>query len=215
MEVFVFVLEMIGVVAFAFSGAVEGIRKNMDVFGVCVLALTTSCGGGLLRDLLLGQLPPAMFRDPTFGLTSIVTALLVFLFFSVKGAYPKSKLFDWVLILFDSVGLGLFTVVGVSAVFNAGFGDNFFFTVFLGTVTGVGGGVFRDIIAQNTPYIFVKHVYASASMLGAVVCFCVRLFASEDFAILVGSCVVIIIRLLAAKFRWSLPKTKINEESQE
>lgn len=212
MDVFIYVMEIIGVVAFAFSGAVVGIWKHMDIFGVCTLALITSCGGGLLRDLFLGQLPPAMFKDPIFGFTSIATAIIVFLFFSSKGTYPKSKIFDWVLIFLDSVGLGLFTVLGVSAVFNAGFGNNFFFTIFLGTVTGVGGGVFRDIIAQNTPYIFVKHIYACASMLGAIVCFSLHLFASEDIAILVGSCVVVIVRLLAAKFRWSLPKVKLTSD---
>ena len=211
MEIFVFVLEIIGVAAFAFSGAVMGIRKDMDVFGVCILALTTSCGGGLLRDLLLGQLPPVMFRDPIFGLTSIATALIVFIFFSLKGNYPKSRVFDWLLIVFDSIGLGIFTVIGVSAVFDAGFGDNFFFTVFLGTITGVGGGVLRDILAQDTPYVFVKHIYACASMLGAVVCFCLRLLVSADLAAIVGSCVVIVIRLLAARFRWSLPKAKITD----
>lgn len=212
METFFFVLELIGTVAFAVSGAAVGIRKNMDIFGVCVLGLTTACGGGLIRDVLLGRLPPAMFCAPVYALTALGTSLLVFIVFALRWQL-KGRVADRLLLLSDSVGLGIFTMAGMSAAFSAGYGGNFFFTVFLGAVTGVGGGLMRDVMSGNPPYIFVKHIYACASLLGAVLAYLVWNAAGHNWATVAGCAAVLLIRLLAARFRWSLPRIDSGKES--
>ena len=211
MELFFLILELIGTVAFAISGAVVGIRRNMDIFGVCVLGLTTACGGGLVRDVLLGRLPPAMFCESVYALTALAAAILVFVFFALRLRLG-GKLSEALLLISDSVGLGIFTMVGMRAAISAGYGDNFFFTVFLGAVTGVGGGLLRDVMAQSPPYIFVKHVYACASLLGAVPAYFLWRAAGENWAILTGCALILLIRLLAAHYRWSLPRIRPRED---
>lgn len=206
MEIFVLVLELIGTVAFAVSGAVLGLKKNMDLFGVCILGLTTACGGGLIRDVLLGRLPPAMFREPVYALTAIVVSLVVFLPGIRRRLMTNQKVYDRVMLLADSAGLGIFTVYGVSAAYGAGYGGSFFFTVFLGTVTGVGGGVLRDVLAGMPPYIFVKHIYACAAIAGAIAAALLWPCTGKSAAMLAGCAVIFLIRLLAAHYRWSLPK---------
>ena len=108
--------------------------------------------------------------------------------------------------LADTLGLGVFTVVGVRAAFDNGMGINYFLPVFLGTITGVGGGLLRDIMAGDRPYIFVKHVYASASIVGAVVCVLCWNRIGEEAAMLIGVASVVVLRLLAIRYRWNLPK---------
>lgn len=208
MELFVFILEMIGTVSFAVSGAMIGLKQRMDIFGICVMGVVTACGGGVLRDLFIGQLPPAMFLDPVYALTAVIVAIIIFLP-SVRGLLGKvSHAYDGIQRVADSAGLGVFTAAGVAAAMHAGYGENFFFALFLGTITGVGGGVMRDVLASLPPYIFVKHIYACASMIGAAFCILLWPMAGESLSMLICCIVVFAIRLLAAKFRWSLPKAE-------
>lgn len=208
MEYFLYVMELIGTVAFAISGAMVGIKKSMDLFGICTLGLATACGGGLLRDILLGKLPPAMFCESIYALTAIGVSLLTFIFIARRVKTRHTHFFEGFLRIADALGLGIFTVVGVAAVMHNGFGDNFFFTVFLGTMTGVGGGLLRDMMAQEAPYIFVRHIYACASIAGAIICRLLWSLWGENVAMLIGAAVVIGVRLLAAHFRWSLPRIR-------
>ncbi len=209
MEVFIFILEIIGTVAFAVSGATVGIRKQMDLFGVACLGLTTACGGGLIRDVILGKLP-VMFTKSVYALTAIGVSLAVF---AIVARHVKTggKFYEVFLLLADSLGLGIFTVVGMSASYLAGYGDRIFPTVFLGVITGVGGGLLRDVMAEEPPYIFVKHIYATASIIGGFVCYFVNDLLGESVGMLCGCALIVTIRLLAAHFRWSLPKIKENE----
>lgn len=196
----VFVLEIIGTIAFAISGAMVAIQKKMDILGVAVLGMTTAVGGGIFRDLILGQTPPVAFLQPVYALVALVTALLTFLPFIRKHMNTDHPIF----VFLDSVGLGIFTVVGAGA--GAGT-DNLFLQIFLGTVTGVGGGVVRDVFASEKPFIFVKHFYACASILGAVAyTVMTRLHVSRDISMVAGAALVVVIRTLAAKFKWHLPK---------
>lgn len=207
---YIFIIEIIGTIAFASSGAMVGIKKQMDLLGVCVLGMTTAVGGGMIRDLILGVNPPVMFQNPTYALLAIAFSVLIFYgmyFFQGKITHSKFyELYDKLMMVFDSLGLGLFTVVGVTAAINIGYETTGFLQIFVGVLTGVGGGVLRDIMAGNTPYIFVKHVYASASIVGAVICVLVGLKFSELTAMLVGAAVVFVIRILAAHFKWNLPR---------
>lgn len=194
----ILLLEIIGTIAFAVSGAMMGIEKKMDIFGVIVLGMTTAVGGGIIRDLLIGVVPPMAFQQPIYALTAIGVSVIVFLPFVRKHVDLSSR---WMLIT-DSLGLGIFTVIGVQA--GASF-QNPFLSVFLGTVTGVGGGVLRDVLAKDQPFIFIKYFYATASIIGAILA-TVLWNINSDVAMVFGATVVVILRILAAKFRWHLPK---------
>ena len=210
LDKYIFVIEIIGTIAFASSGAMVGIKKQMDLLGVCVLGMTTAVGGGMIRDLILGVTPPVMFQNPTYALLAIAFSIFVFCsMYFFHGKLEQSKvygIYDKLMMIFDSLGLGLFTVVGVNTALNIGYETTGFLQIFVGVLTGVGGGVLRDVMAGNMPYIFVKHVYASASILGAITCVLVSDWFSELTGMLVGAAVVFIVRLLAAHFKWNLPR---------
>ena len=207
-ETLTFVFELIGTVAFAISGAITGLKKKMDIFGVVILAVVTAVGGGAIRDIVLGNTPPMTFRNPVYALVAVATGILTFIPAVRRLAGKNPKAFDIFLLVTDSVGLGIFTVMGIRTAVNAGQGENIFLLVFVGVVTGVGGGLLRDVMAGNTPYIFVKHIYATASIIGALVCYFVNDWLGESVGMLCGLAVIVAIRLLAAHFRWSLPKIK-------
>ena len=206
LTLFLTLFEILGTVAFAASGAFVAIGKKMDIFGVAVLGLTTALGGGVIRDLILGVTPPVMFRTPAYAFLAVVTAVIVFIPSVRRFLTARQSLYDRVLLLFDSVGLGVFTVVGVQAAHSAGFDDNLFLQIFVGTLTGVGGGILRDVMAQNTPYVFSKHVYASASLAGALLCAFLWMYTGGAPAMIAGAALTFLLRLCAAHFRWSLPR---------
>ena len=133
--------EILGTIAFAVSGAVVAISKKMDIFGVAILGMTTAVGGGILRDLSLGITPPAAFQSPGYALTSIAVSMLVFLPPVRRLLHWNEKLYDTALLLFDAIGLGIFTVIGVQTAYIATGELNAFLAIFVGVVTGCGGGV--------------------------------------------------------------------------
>lgn len=200
------ILELAGTAAFAVSGAMIGLKKRMDLFGVCMMGVTTACGGGLLRDLFLGMRPPVLFRDPAYALLAIGVSLLVFLASRLRLLHSEAPAFETVLLLADSLGLGVFTAAGVAAAMQAGFGENVCYCVFLSTLTGVGGGTLRDVLAGQPPYIFVKHIYACACIAGGILCTLLWNPLGQGASMVLCFILVSSIRLLAAKYRWSLPK---------
>lgn len=206
MERFLFLFEMLGTVAFAASGALLGIHKGMDLFGVCILGLTTACGGGMLRDVLLGNTPPAAFRNPAASAVAIGVSLLLFLSGARRLLMANQRRHDLAMLLMDSAGLGIFTVMGVRVAWHCVAAPSLYLLVFVGVITGVGGGLLRDVMAGDMPYIFVKHVYACASLAGAVLCALLRP-AGELPAMLAGAALVFAIRCLSARYRWNLPRT--------
>jgi len=201
-----FILEIIGTIAFAVSGALVGIQKKMDIFGVCVLGLTTAVGGGILRDLILNITPPDAFKNPAFAGTAVLVSIIMFIP-SVRRLLAKTgRIYDSLLLVMDSIGLGLFTVAGVQAAYSSTAEVNIFLITFVGVLTGVGGGLMRDTFAGNTPYIFVKHFYACASIIGALVCALAWQYLGSVISMIAGASITVILRLLAARFRWELPK---------
>ncbi len=207
MNLFIFYLEIFGTIAFAISGAMTGLKKKMDIFGICFLGVTTAVGGGIIRDILLGHVPPETFKNPIYVIVSILASLVIFIPVARKLLYNR-KVFEILLLVTDSVGLGIFTVHGVNIAMESDFSDNSFLVVFVAMITGVGGGILRDVLAGNTPYIFVKHVYACASIAGAILCMILWQITGPNAAMLTGALAITVIRLCAAKFRWSLPKAK-------
>ncbi len=200
-------LEIIGTVAFAFSGAMVGLSKKMDIFGVTVLGIVTSVGGGVIRDLILGNTPPATFQNPIYALAAIFVSIILFIPGVRRFLFKKQGVFDKAMLLMDSVGLGIFTAVGIEVACLAGH-KSVFLLVFVGMITGIGGGVLRDVLSGTTPYIFIKHFYASASLIGAVIFIILWNFSGQSAAVLGCAFSVTALRLLAAKFHWSLPKAK-------
>ena len=205
MDRFILIVELIGTMAFAASGAMTGIKKNMDIFGVCILGLTTAVGGGVIRDLILGNTPPATFQDPIYATVAILTSLVLFLPGVRRLLMWDPALYDLCLFLMDTAGLGIFTVVGIRVAYAHEPRATLFLLAFVGVITGVGGGVLRDVMAGDTPYIFVKHNYACASLVGAVICGLLWHYAGEGLSILAGAAAVFLIRGLSAHFRWNLP----------
>ena len=186
-SIITFFMEMAGTVAFAASGAMVGVERNMDIFGVSVLGVVTAVGGGMIRDIVLGIIPPNVFTNPVYALVATITSCVVFLAFYWKRQLLEGHMrltYDRVMLVMDSIG----------------------FLVFLGTITGVGGGLMRDMMAGVPPYIFVKHIYACASIVGAVVCVYMNRFVGNVEAMMVACFVIILIRYLAAHYRWNLPR---------
>lgn len=206
MDRFVSVLELIGTVAFAASGALTAMKKHMDLLGVIVLGIVTAVGGGILRDLILGITPPLAFRDPTNVLIALLTSVILFIPWARHRLFRRELLFDRTLFLMDSVGLGVFTVMGIFNALDASPERSTFLLVFVGVLTGVGGGVLRDLLAGNMPYILVKHIYACASLGGALCCVLLRRILPLSAAMLIGMALVLLIRILAAHYRWNLPR---------
>lgn len=217
MDSIFFIFEIIGVIAFSLSGALTAMKKEMDIFGACVLGMTTAIGGGIIRDLILGVTPPAAFVNPLQAVLGLAIPAITYLpaiqkFFSRN----KHKVQALSLMIADSVGLGVFTVVGVNACFERLEDPNFFTAVFLGVITGVGGGVLRDVFSMNLPKIFVKHFYACASIAGAIAAFLiVKFFYAPVIASIAGATVVITLRFLASFLRWNLPKPKYPIEEEK
>lgn len=208
MDEFIFILELIGTVAFASSGAMIAIEKKMDIFGVNVLGATTAVGGGIMRDIILGLTPPGAFSHPVYVLVAALTSTILFVIAYAKPTAFESRVktdyYDKLMFWCDTAGLGIFTVVGIQAAVRAVDGENVFFFVFIGTLTGVGGGVLRDIMAGETPYILVKHIYACAAIAGGIVCVVGRTAFGEAYGTILGLAATVLLRFLAAHFRWNL-----------
>lgn len=208
MDTFLFLIELLGTVAFAVSGAMTGIEKRMDIFGVAILGIVTAVGGGVIRDLVIGITPPKAFQDPIYLIVALIVSVILF-FPAVRRPLARSqKLFDSVLLMMDAAGLGMFTITGITtAIGQAGY-HNVLLLFFVGLLTGTGGGVLRDILAGDMPYIFRKHIYASASLAGAGIYLLGRLILPESAAVLTGIAAVMAIRCAAAHFEWNLPRAQ-------
>lgn len=202
------VMEVLGTVAFAVSGALVAITGSLDLFGVIFVGCVTAVGGGILRDVLMGVFPPSIFSSTTTLLLAALTAVAVFIlsYCKRKSFGDFKKRLEVVNNYFDAAGLAVFTVIGVEKAAEAGYGGHFVFAVCMGLLTGVGGGVLRDIFVDQKPYIFTKHVYAVASLTGAILYFFGKIYLNKTLAVLISVAIIILIRLLATGFRWRLPK---------
>lgn len=207
------VMEIIGTVSFAISGSIIAVRYGLDLFGVVLTGCVTAVCGGIIRDILLGQFPPAIFSNATLLTIAAATSLAVFItsYFNAKRFYKLEKGIENVNVLFDATGLAAFSVIGVEVSFNSGYGKNALLTVSVGVITGIGGGIVRDILVDKIPYVLKKHIYALASIIGSVIYYIFRLSGNKMAGLLVAVPVMITIRLLAAKYHWKLPRIKIEE----
>lgn len=212
-----YIMEILGTIAFAASGAMVGIEKKMDIFGICVLGLVTAVGGGMIRDVILGIAPPNVFINPSYAMVAITTSLIVFIVVYLKRDLMDGNfkiVYDRIMLIMDTIGLAIFTVVGVNTGIQQGYVEKLFLLVFVGTITGVGGGLLRDIMAGEPPYIFVKHIYASASIVGSITCVYMYRFFGAAESMIVSSIVVLGIRYLAAHYHWNLPRMSLENTKE-
>ncbi len=194
-------LDLVGIFVFAISGALLAVRKNFDVFGIVVLAEVTALGGGLLRDLIIGAVPPAAFTDLGYFTTPLIAAALVFFL------HPEVERIQGSVMAFDAAGLGLFCVTGTTKAYDHGLGLTA--SAALGLATAVGGGVLRDVLANEVPSLlrWDRDLYAVPAIVGASM---VALFIRFDALNAVTSAVAVVaaflLRLLALRFHWRAPR---------
>lgn len=205
----IFITELIGVVAFAVSGAMLGIEKKLDIFGVMVFAVTTACGGGVVRDILLGVIPPMMFRKSIYVMTAMISSIAAFCLASLLGSFWARHVdfYNHWMNFLDALGLGVFAATSVNTVLRLYPGSGVFIATFMGTVTAVGGGVIRDMMANEIPLIFRERVYAIAAIVGSSVHY-YMLKGGVPPTVSMFFCIVImvVIRILAAHYCWNLPR---------
>ena len=196
------ILDNIGTIAFAISGALTAIEKKMDVFGILIIAIVTAVGGGTLRDVLIGNFPVTSLTDISNFYLVIASVIVTILFRKVLIKLPLS------LIFFDTIGLGIFTLIGIQKGLLVNLHP--LVCVILGTVTACFGGVIRDILCNEIPVIFHKEVYATACLAGGGIFFATEYFAFSQGVIFISTILaIIVIRLLAVRFKWSLPQVKV------
>ena len=211
MEDVMFVLELIGAAAFAVSGAMVAIEKKADIFGVLFLAVTTALGGGVIRDVLIGRIPPVMFVSSWYLLISVVAALAVFIDAYLRSEKYKLHLdkLDAVNNVFDAIGLAVFTVSGMNAAMPVS--DNVILVLFVGMCTGVGGGMLRDVMTNTMPKVLRKRVYAVASLIGGGLYYVMHVLdINQLLSVGCGMLVIFALRLFATIYKWNLPSVKLD-----
>lgn len=206
MDIIWYMFDIIGTIAFAVSGALVGVARKMDIFGMAVLALATAIGGGIVRDVLLGYFPPNSLRNVVYVTVVLAVTVIVFLIYNSRyrkhAMGPRSRASY---LLADALGLASFTVTGASAGFKL-YPELPIFIVLLGTITAVGGGIIRDMLAQRIPSVLKEDVYALPSIIGGIVYYLMVTSSWDSMAVYGAFTVVLVIRLLALKYNWSLPK---------
>ena len=188
--------------AFAVTGAFKAIEHKADIVGIIILATITGVAGGTIRDIILGKTLPNSLVDPVYVIITIISAVVLFFL------YSKLRQHWNIFLKFDALGLGIFTVIGATFAYNL-VGMNFLVIVLSGMLTAIGGGILRDIFVNQTPIVFVKELYASASFIGAVLFYLTLLITNEIYAAtIIGMVITTVLRLVAMKYNWNLPRVK-------
>ena len=202
---FVFILEVIGTVTFAFSGAYVAINQDLDWLGIVLMAVCTACGGGMTRDVILDNTPANLFKNPTYVIMAVVTAFVTIALYKSLMTHAKRKKIMFIIDTLDAVGLAIFTVVGMQVAQGQGFGENAFLVCFCGVLSAVGGGLLRDIMVNRTPLVLSKEIYATASMPGAVFYYYAPSIIGEVPAALITLVIIFAIREWAIINKKNLP----------
>jgi len=198
---FISILDYLGTAAFAITGASKAIEHKADIFGIIVLATVVGVAGGITRDVIFGRFPTA-FSDPIYVVITVIVGITMFFLYS----YFKKRMNVW--LVFDAIGLGVFSIIGASIAYQI-VGLDFLPIMFGGVITAIGGGILRDVFVREIPIVFVKEVYAVASLIGIVI-FYVVLSSGVDMQVasIIGIIAATGIRLLAMKYNWNLPRVK-------
>ena len=213
MELFYTIIESIGVIAFSVSGAMVAIRRKTDLFGVILLAIITTLGGGLTRDVIFSFTPPAFFNSKEYLLLSTIVSVIVFLFarkFSNTYLQNETRI-EHINDIFDALGLGIFAVMGVKVAFEQGYENNALISITCGAITCICGGMLRDVLTNSTPFVLVKRIYAIAAIAGSSTYYLLYIYTEKNgiedsLAMILGLAVTFILRVLAMAFKWNMPK---------
>lgn len=220
MNTFILILDIIGAIAFAYSGVVVAIKHKMDLLGVILLGCITACGGGVFRDIILGE-TPTLFDLPNYELLSaaITTVVLFLTFYMLRDmSFFQKRWFKTLNTILDAIGLGVFVIIGANATINHldGNTSNWFMIIFLATLTAVGGGILRDLLALRIPVIFSRHIYAVAAIVEAVLYYILYVNNCNIYAsTIISLVIVVIIRYLAFKFEIDLPHVTLDEHKED
>ena len=199
------IFEILGTIAFAFSGVMVGISKKMDIFGIAVLAIVTAIGGGIMRDVMVGMIPPLSLRTPDNLIISLITVTMAII--GMKIFYlptAEKSLLGHLYQLSDAIGLASFTVTGAMMGIGRYPEYSILLPIMLALLTAIGGGIIRDVLAQRMPVVFYMEIYAVASLVGAAFICAAKTYIGIACASWVGFFIVLILRLLAIAFRWNL-----------
>lgn len=196
----IYVLDILGTFAFAISGALVALEKKLDIFGVIIIAFVTAVGGGMLRDLLINAHPINWIGDLNY-LYIIFTAVIFTFLFKSKIAHLSKTMF-----LFDTVGLGVFTLLGLEK--GLSYNLHPIIALIMGMTSAVFGGVLRDVLTNKVPLIFEKEIYASACLAGGIIYLLIYQFTvvPENINFIISASIVVITRAIAVKFHLELPK---------
>jgi len=215
--VIILIMELLGTVAFAISGALVAVKGRLDLFGVIFVGCITAVGGGILRDVLMGRFPANIFSNTKILLLAVVTCILTFVV-----SYLRRKSFDSfqrrteiVNNFFDAIGLAAFSVTGVEKAIGAGYSAYPVFAICMGVLTGIGGGILRDVMVDKTPYVLRKHVYAVASLAGSSLYFFTERYLDKTAAAIASVILIILIRVMATKFHWKLPRIDLEGDKDD
>ncbi|MCE9616816.1 MAG: trimeric intracellular cation channel family protein [Nitrosarchaeum sp.] len=200
-QVFIYILDLFGTMAFAVTGAFKAIEHKSDIVGILLLATITGVAGGTIRDVIMGQFPNSL-SDPVYVIITVLSGVSIFFLYSHLQKH-------WNLFLkFDAIGLGVFAIIGATFAYNL-VGLNFLAIMLAGMLTAVGGGILRDVFVTQVPIVFVKEFYVSASFIGIVVFYFTLYFGGELYsATILGIILTTTLRLIAMKFNWNLPRAK-------
>ncbi|QGR19222.1 trimeric intracellular cation channel family protein [Stygiolobus azoricus] len=196
------VTNYIGIVAFSVSGAIKGIKKNMDLLGVLVLGFSTALGGGIIADLLLGKTPPTNLTYLPYPTVALLSSLFTFVFYKIFSHVQKPLLYA------DAIGLAAFAVSGSSLAYSVS--ENVLLVVTVGTITATGGGVIRDLLSNEVPMVLTRDFYATVAILGSLIYFSLRQLGYSDLVTtMVSFTITLVIRVMAIRNKWELPKIKV------
>ncbi len=207
-ELFCFYLEMVGTIAFSVSGTIIGIKKKMDVFGNLALAIITAVGGGIFRDILLGIAPPLILQKPFAFMVAVITSIVIMIFVANRHKITLAKfmhVYAKIMFISDSIGLGIFTILGMNVAIRVGYGDNILILLLGGMLTGVGGGMIRDVLAREIPMIFTQNIYAVSSLIGGSIYIIARSYLDNySVCVIIAMSAIIAIRIVSEKYKINL-----------
>ncbi len=213
------IVNSVGIIAFACSGVFKGLKYNFDIFGITVLGIITACGGGIIRDILLNRMPVAIAKPHDVYL-AIFTSFIIY--FTVKiqekrlnmKTIDNSKIFMRLVKLSDALGLALFTIIGASIAVKSGLG--ILSVAVMATITGVGGGIIRDLLVNEIPFVLKEDIYATLSFAGGIIYYiCTLIDLPSEITQIISAASVILMRVLAVKYHWSVPVLKSGDHSDD
>lgn len=192
------VFEIMGIIAFAVSGALTGIHKQLDIFGVLVLAITTALGGGVVRDVIIGNTPPLSFRDPTFFIIIILTTI------GTCFTYRWLDKIKNTILIFDAIGLGAFTASSANLAIEHNMNTLLIVTA-VAVITGIGGSIMRDVFVKEIPYVFRQEIYALTTIVGAMSLYYSQFYFSGNIPLYLCFCITTGLRLCCIKYNLNFP----------